>query len=92
MLPFLQPEERRIPIQEWKEGAASGELAEVFACGTAAVVTPVGTLKWDGGEASVGDESVGGGVGEVTADIRRTLLDIQYGRAEDTKGWMTRLV
>ncbi|GAB97638.1 branched-chain amino acid aminotransferase [Kineosphaera limosa] len=88
----LQPEERRIPIQEWKDGAASGELAEVFACGTAAVVTPVGTLKWDGGEVTVGDQSVAGGVGENTADIRRRLLDIQYGRAEDTNGWMTRLV
>lgn len=84
----LQPEERRIPIQEWKDGAASGELAEVFACGTAAVVTPVGTLKWEGGEVSVGD----GTVGATTADIRGRLLDIQYGRAEDTHGWMTRLV
>ena len=84
----LQPEERRIPVQEWKDGAASGELAEVFACGTAAVVTPVGTLKWEGGEVSVGD----GTVGATTADIRGRLLDIQYGRAEDTHGWMTRLV
>lgn len=84
----LQPEERRIPIQEWKDGAASGELAEVFACGTAAVVTPVGTLKWEGGEVGVGD----GSVGVTTADIRGRLLDIQYGRAQDTHGWMTRLV
>ena len=88
----LSPEERRIPIQEWKDAAASGDLAEVFACGTAAVVTPVGTLKWDGGEVSVGDPDVDGGVGAVTARIRQTLLDVQYGRAEDTHGWMTRLV
>ncbi len=87
----LQPEERRIPIQEWKDAAASGELAEVFACGTAAVVTPVGTLKWDGGEVSVGDPAVDGGVGATTADIRGRLLDIQYGRAADPHGWMTRL-
>lgn len=87
----LQPEERRITLQEWKDGAASGELAEVFACGTAAVVTPVGTLKWDGGEATVGDPCVAAGIGQVTGDIRRTLLDIQYGRAEDTNGWLTRL-
>ena len=88
----LQPEERRVPIQEWKDGAESGELAEVFACGTAAVVTAVGTLKWEGGEVTVGDPSIGGGIGEVTSSIRRSLLDVQYGRAEDTNGWMTRLV
>ena len=87
----LQPEERRVPIQEWKDGAESGELAEVFACGTAAVVTAVGTLKWDGGEVTVGDPSIGGGIGEVTSSIRRGLLDVQYGRAQDTNGWMTRL-
>ena len=87
----LQPEERRVPIQEWKDGAESGELAEVFACGTAAVVTAVGTLKWDGGEVTVGDPSIGGGIGEVTSSIRRSLLDVQYGRAQDTNGWMTRL-
>ena len=38
----LEPEERRIPIEEWKDGVASGEIREVFACGTAAVVTPGG--------------------------------------------------
>ncbi|WP_226344530.1 branched-chain amino acid aminotransferase [Agilicoccus flavus] len=88
----LQPEERRITIQEWKDGAASGELAEVFACGTAAVVTPVGRLVWEGGECTVGDPDVNGGAGATTLDIRRRLLDIQYGRAEDPHGWMTRLV
>jgi branched-chain amino acid aminotransferase len=80
--------ERRISIDEWREGAASGEIAEVFACGTAAVVTPVGRLAWDGGEVVINE----GGVGSVTARIRSTLLDIQYGRAADTHGWMSRLV
>ncbi|MDO5629837.1 MAG: branched-chain amino acid aminotransferase [Mobilicoccus sp.] len=83
----LTPEERRIPIEEWKDGVASGEITEIFACGTAAVVTPVGTLKWDGGECTVGTEP-----GETTMKIRQSLLDIQYGRVEDTRGWMTRLV
>ncbi len=40
----LTPEERAISIDEWREGAASGEITEVFACGTAAVITPVGEL------------------------------------------------
>ncbi len=84
----LTPEERRIPIEEWKDGAASGEITEVFACGTAAVVTPVGELRWDGGSC---DARRDGAVGEVTRTIRERLLDIQYGRAEDTHGWLTRL-
>ncbi len=81
--------ERKYSIDEWRDGAASGDLVEVFACGTAAVITPVGTLKWRGGEVAVGD---GESVGEVAADLRRTLLDIQYGRAEDSRGWVHRLV
>lgn len=88
----LSPEERRIPIEEWKDGAASGEISEVFACGTAAVVTPVGRLVWEGGEVTNGNPEVDGGVGEVTRKVRETLLDIQYGRAQDSHGWMTRLV
>ncbi|MGN0064621.1 MAG: branched-chain amino acid aminotransferase, partial [Nocardioides sp.] len=42
--------ERKFSIDEWRDGVTSGEIVEVFACGTAAVVTPVGSLKWDGGE------------------------------------------
>ncbi|CAM4035421.1 branched-chain amino acid aminotransferase [Janibacter anophelis] len=85
----LTPEESRIEIDEWKDGVASGEITEVFACGTAAVVTPVGELRWAGGSAA---STAGEGGGEVTRSIRQALLDIQYGRAADTRGWMTRLV
>ncbi|MBD5829971.1 branched-chain amino acid aminotransferase [Janibacter melonis] len=84
----LQPEEDRITIDEWKDGVASGEITEIFACGTAAVITPVGELRWDGGSAA---STAGEGGGEVTRSIRSRLLDIQYGRAEDTRGWLTRL-
>jgi branched-chain amino acid aminotransferase len=80
--------ERRISIEEWREGVASGRITEVFACGTAAAVTPVGKLVSPEGELSHGT----GGAGEVTMTIRRALLDLQYGRAEDTHGWLTRLV
>jgi branched-chain amino acid aminotransferase len=45
----MKVEERKVSIDEWKDGVASGEISEVFACGTAAVVTPIGQLK---GEAS----------------------------------------
>lgn len=88
----LAPEERRIPIQEWKDGAASGELAEVFACGTAAVITPVGELKWDGGSCDHRRGDSAQSPDSVALSLRAKLLDIQYGRAQDTHGWMTRLV
>jgi branched-chain amino acid aminotransferase len=76
-------EERKVSVDEWREGVTSGRITEVFACGTAAVVTPVGKLKWRGGEA--GD---GGDIGPVTQQVRRALVDIQYGRADDSFGWM----
>lgn len=85
----LEPEERRIPIQEWKDGAVDGQITEIFACGTAAVVTPVGELRWDGGSV---DHRRPGHEDTVATAIRNRLLDIQYGRAEDVHGWMTRLV
>ncbi|WP_020574780.1 branched-chain amino acid aminotransferase [Actinopolymorpha alba] len=80
-------EERRVDIDEWREGVATGRITEVFACGTAAVVTPVGSLKWHSGELVIG----GGVAGPVTSQIRQQLLDIQYGRVEDTHGWLHRV-
>ncbi|HET6625845.1 MAG TPA: branched-chain amino acid aminotransferase [Nocardioidaceae bacterium] len=81
-------EERRFSVDEWRDGVASGRITEVFACGTAAVVTPVGQLKWRGGECGGGGEDSG----PVTLEVRKALVDIQYGRAEDTFGWMHRVV
>ncbi|MCW2844851.1 MAG: branched chain amino acid aminotransferase apoenzyme, partial [Nocardioides sp.] len=79
-------EERKFSIDEWRDGVTSGRITEVFACGTAAVVTPVGSLKWDGGATpEVAD------AGEVTMQLRKALVDIQYGRAEDAFGWMHRI-
>jgi branched-chain amino acid aminotransferase len=80
-------EERRISIDEWRDGVGSGEITEVFACGTAAVITPLGRLAWAGGELSMGDTA-----GPVTASLREMLLDLQYGRTEDTHGWLHRIV
>ncbi len=81
----LQPEESSISIDEWRADVASGAIREVFACGTAAVITPVGRLVWEGGE--VGDSTAG----EMTTQLRSRLIDIQYGRATDTHGWLHRL-
>jgi branched-chain amino acid aminotransferase len=83
----LDVEERRISFDEWRDGANSGEIQEVFACGTAAVITPVSRLLWDGGEMTMGD----GSLGAVTLQLRQTLVDLQYGRAEDVHGWMYRI-
>lgn len=83
-----QVQERRVSIEEWREGAVSGRVREVFACGTAAVVTPVGRLASAGGEVVMGD----GGTGAVTAAVRQALLDVQQGRADDVHDWMRRLV
>ncbi len=81
----LSAQERLIDTDEWREGSASGAITEVFACGTAAVVTPIGFVKHAGGEWTVAD----GGPGPVTMTIRKQLLDIQQGLAEDLHGWMT---
>ena len=77
-----QVEERRFSIDEWRDGIASGRIREIFACGTAAVVTPVGTLRSAGGDVAAPPST------DLTMRIRQALVDIQYGRAEDTFGWM----
>jgi branched-chain amino acid aminotransferase len=80
-------EERRVSIGEWRDGVASGDIAEIFACGTAAVVTPIALLKGEGFEAGSADAAAG----PLTMELRKELTDIQYGRAEDRHGWLTRL-
>ncbi len=84
----LTPVERRIAITELLDGVKSGEITELFACGTAAVVTPIGTLKNQDGSHQVGS----GESGETTLALRQQLLDIQYGRAEDKYGWLRRIL
>jgi branched-chain amino acid aminotransferase len=80
----LEVEERLISTEEWEEGCADGTITEVFACGTAAVVTPVGQVKHSRGSFTVAD----GGSGAVTMKIREALLGIQQGTAPDPHGWM----
>ena len=84
----LTPVERRIAITELLDSVKSGEITELFACGTAAVVTPIGTLKNQDGSHQVGS----GESGETTLALRQQLLDIQYGRAEDKYGWLRRIL
>lgn len=84
----LTPVERKIAIAELVDGISSGQVTELFACGTAAVITPIGMLKDEDGTYVVG----GGETGETTAALRKNLLDIQYGRAEDTHSWLRRVL
>jgi branched-chain amino acid aminotransferase len=80
--------ERPYEFAEWRADAASGRLREAFACGTAAVITPIGTVRAPDLEFTVGD----GGTGEITAALRGQLVDIQRSRAEDRHGWVHRVL
>jgi branched-chain amino acid aminotransferase len=80
--------ERPVSFDEWRADAASGRLREVFACGTAAVLTPIGRVCFPDGDFTVAD----GGAGEVTMQIRQQLVDIQRGRADDPFGWVHRVL
>jgi branched-chain amino acid aminotransferase len=80
----LTPVQRRIGITELRAACADGRVTEVFTAGTAAVVTPVVRLAGTGFDVTVGS----GEPGERTVALREHLLDIQYGRAADPRGWM----
>jgi branched-chain amino acid aminotransferase len=79
--------ERPVSFEQWRTEAASGRIREVFACGTAAVLTPIGQVRWSGGEFTVAD----GAPGEVTMALRGQLVDIQRGRVPDPFGWVHRV-
>ncbi|GAB3589935.1 Branched-chain-amino-acid aminotransferase [Corynebacterium faecale] len=81
-------EERRISTKEWEEDATSGAMIEAFACGTAAVITPVGTVKSNHGDFTVNNNEAG----DATLTLRETLTGIQQGKVEDQHGWLYTLV
>lgn len=76
--------EERYSIDQWKTDAESGRLTEAFACGTAAVVTPIGRVKGVDGEFSIGGQSSG----PLTMRLRSALVDIQRGISPDPYGWI----
>jgi branched-chain amino acid aminotransferase len=80
--------ERRVSIDEWREGVSGGRITEVFACGTAAVITPIRQLRWAGGEVTM----TNGDIGPCARNLREALLGIQYGRTADLNGWMRQVV
>ena len=81
-------EERKISIEDWEKDLKEGRMTEAFACGTAAVITPIGTVKSSRGTWVIKD----GQIGPVSAKLRETLLNIQHGLAPDTHGWLHKIV
>lgn len=84
----LEIVEQRLVMSEVVAQLDQGEITEMFAAGTAAVINPIGELRDRSGSWTVGD----GGSGEVTLALRKELTDIQYGRIPDRHGWLTQLV
>ncbi|MBM6575334.1 branched-chain amino acid aminotransferase [Microvirga sp. SRT01] len=83
----LTVREEPYAIDQWRADAQSGRLVEAFACGTAAVVTPVGNVKDAEGDFAIG----GGGTGQITQRLHQALNAIQRGTAPDPHNWLHRL-
>ena len=83
----LNVREERYAIDQWRADADSGRLVETFACGTAAVITPVGKVRSAKGDFTIG----AGGAGQMTQQIRSKLVDIQRGIVADAHGWVQRI-
>lgn len=81
-------EEARISVEDWKNDVASGAMTETMACGTAAVITPVGHVVGNDVDFTIN----GNEAGEITMKMRERLTAIQRGQFEDTHGWLHTLV
>ncbi len=80
----FESEERKLTVEQWRADVKAGRMTEAFACGTAAVITPVGHVKANGFEMVIHN----GENGPVTMALRDALLAIQHGTAPDHHGWM----
>lgn len=77
--------EERISVDQWQQECVDGSITEVFACGTAAVITPVSKVR----DPATSDWTIGNGQpGPVTMNLRRTLLGLQHGLIPDIDGWL----
>ena len=80
----LTVRERPISVRELVEANANGSLKEVFGTGTAAVISPVGELAFEGSKITIND----GAIGEVSQKLYDAITRIQAGTAPDTHGWL----
>ena len=83
----LKVTERKLGIQEVYDAHAAGKLEEVFGTGTAAVISPVGELNWDGKIIAINN----GEIGEISNRLYHTITGIQNGEMEDTFGFTIRI-
>ena len=83
----LMVREEPYAIDQWRADANSGRLTEAFACGTAAVVTPIGRVASPDGEFKIG----AGGPGQITSRLKQKLVDIQHGKAPDPHKWVYKI-
>lgn len=79
--------ERRITIQEVADAYDNGKLNEVFGTGTAAVISPVGHLKWNDKVMTINNNEIG----PISQMLYDTMTGIQWGKIEDTFGWVEKL-
>lgn len=75
--------ERKLSIQEVADAAAQGRLKEAFGTGTAAVISPIGQLKWGEDVMSINN----GEIGPISQKLYDNLTGIQWGKLPDTMGW-----
>ena len=75
--------ERRLSIEEVAEAADAGKLKEAFGSGTAAVISPIGELKWDEKVMTINN----GEIGTISQHLYDTLTGIQWGKLPDPYGW-----
>jgi branched-chain amino acid aminotransferase len=80
--------QRRLPLEELFAAAKAGTLKEVFATGTAAVISPIGTLCYKGEDYEIN----GSAVGALSQKLYDTLSGIQTGKLPDTHGWTERVL
>ena len=83
----VEVREERYSLDQWRQDAASGRVAEAFACGTAAVIAPISKVRSPQGDFAIGDGATGG---PVTKAMRTALVEIQRGLAPDPYGWVQR--
>ena len=80
--------EDNVSVEQWRSAAASGELTEVFSCGTSSMITPIGLVKSAEGEFTIGS----GQPGPTTMRLRSELMGIQFGQRPDPYGWVHKVV
>jgi len=84
----LTVNEQPYAIDQWRADAASGRLREAFACGTAAVITPIGEVRGTDGSFTIGE----GRAGATTLKLRNDLVSLQRGLTNDPYAWVHRVI